>query len=198
MPTYPKQVKLNDDTEVTVRKLVKSDLEPLAAFFKNLPDEERQFLKEDVTDRKVIERWINHIDYDLVLPIIGEDQGKIVADATLHVDKFGWFKHVGEIRCVVAQEFQRSGLFTMLLRELYDNAQERKLSQLEVQVIGEHKTAYQIFERLGFQKEAVIKDFAVDIKGEKHNLIIMINNLEDLWKKLDDMMYATDIFQIRE
>jgi RimJ/RimL family protein N-acetyltransferase len=193
MAEYPKKVKLKDGTVVSLRLLEKKDQKALAAFFRGLPDEDRHFLKDNVTSPAVIERWIKNLDYNAVLPVIAEYKGKIIGDATLHKSKYGWFKHIGEIRCVVARDFQRRGLGKLLIRETYAKAQEDKLSKLEIQILPEHKGIMAIFQKLGFVQEAVLKDHALDINGQKHDLIIMTSNLEDLWKKMEDMLWKYDV-----
>jgi len=76
------------------------------AFFCALPREDRLYLKEDVTDRGVLERWTSQIDLEHILPVLALRDGHVVGDAPLRVEQRGWSKHVGEIRCVVARELQ--------------------------------------------------------------------------------------------
>jgi hypothetical protein len=54
---FPKQVTLRDQTVVTLRPMVKEDKDRLLAFFRRLPPEDRQFLKDDVTRAEIIEAW---------------------------------------------------------------------------------------------------------------------------------------------
>jgi hypothetical protein len=68
--------KLLDGTEVTLRLLTAEDLEALKRFFRSLSKESRQFLYDDVSDPKVIEGWINNLNYDFVLPIIAVAGGE--------------------------------------------------------------------------------------------------------------------------
>jgi hypothetical protein len=82
--SYPKKVALEDGSEVIIRPLRKDDESALAAFFRDLPLKDRACLKEDVSDPLVIESWIDHLDYDTILPIIATDNDRIVGDATLH------------------------------------------------------------------------------------------------------------------
>lgn len=125
MQRYPKQFKLKDKIVVTLRPMVRQDETKLLKFFRCLPDEDRLFLKEDVTKPEVIHRWVEELDYDRVLPILAEIGDEIVGDATLHTYQHGWLRHVGEIRCVVAREYQRKGIGVLLIRELLDHAQQR-------------------------------------------------------------------------
>ena len=66
---FPKEVKLEDGTAITLRPLLKDDEQNFLAYFRSLAPEERVVLREEVTDRKVIENWMETLDYDLVLPL---------------------------------------------------------------------------------------------------------------------------------
>ena len=92
-------------SHVTLRPMTRDDQYALYSFFINLGAEDRRFLRNVVTDRKLIEKWARNLNYDNVLPILAEHEGRIVANATLHYQTFGWGRHVAEIRVTVTPEF---------------------------------------------------------------------------------------------
>ena len=96
---YPKTATLKDGTQLTIRPLRKDDQLPLYEYFARLPPEDRMYLKDDVTDAKIIENWIYDLDYDVVLPMLALDNRRIVANATLHFSPIGWTnaEKMGEI-----------------------------------------------------------------------------------------------------
>ena len=51
---YPKTFRLKDGSTVDLRLMTKDDLKGLLAFFKELPEEDRMFLKEDVTQPQLV------------------------------------------------------------------------------------------------------------------------------------------------
>ena len=77
--------------------MIVADENALVEFFCRVPEEERLYLKEDVTDPKIIERWAETLDYDRVLPLLGISGDKIIADGTLHHKRAPLRKHVGEV-----------------------------------------------------------------------------------------------------
>jgi RimJ/RimL family protein N-acetyltransferase len=184
---------LKDGTTMVIRPLSKQDGPALLAFFAALPDDDRLFLKEDVTNKNVIDRWIEELDYDKVLPIIAEKNSIIYGDATLHFNSYGWQKHMAEIRCVVSREYQHKGLATALMRELVSFADQRGVSKISAEMMDIQKSARRAFQRLGFKKEAELKDFVRDIRGETHNLVVMVNDVSDLWKKMEDLLLYSDV-----
>ena len=66
---YPTQMTLEDGTELTIRPLQKEDKLPLAQFFQRIPEEDRFYLKENVTAPEVIQDWIERMDMERVVPI---------------------------------------------------------------------------------------------------------------------------------
>ena len=189
---YPKTCHLKDGTEVTLRPLVADDKFNLLNFFRDLPEKDRLFLKEDITEKEVINRWFENLDYDQILPILAEAEGEIVADGTLHMNKYGWSRHVGEIRIVVAEKYQGRGLGSLLAHELVGQAQKAGLEKVQAQVIENEVGAIVMFERIGFQIGAVLKDYVTDIKGGKQNLVIMINDVMELWRKMEDLIQDSE------
>src|SRR5271157_1163586 len=103
---YPKKITLPDGAVLTLRPMTRDDQYGLYIFFISLTEEDRRFLRNDVTDRKLIENWARNLDYEAVLPILAESDGKIVANATLHYQTFGWGRHIAELRITIAPEFR--------------------------------------------------------------------------------------------
>ncbi|MCP4725870.1 MAG: GNAT family N-acetyltransferase [bacterium] len=185
---FPKKLKLNDDQIATIRLLDKKDKKELHEFFKRLPDRDRQFLKENVTDEKVVERWFKDFNLKKVIPLVVEVDGKIVADGTLHIDEHGWARHIGEIRMVVEKDFRKQSIGLHLVKELYFIAMKLKLEKLVGMMMESQRTAVKIFTDLGFKKEATLKNHVKDLKGKTHNLILMTHSVESHWSELENMI----------
>lgn len=193
MEQFLKTIKLRDDTSICIRPLEKKDGPALLSFFKALPEDDRLFLKEDVTKEEVINRWIDELDFNRVIPLVAEKDSAILGDATLHMSRKGWQKHMAEIRCVVSREYQQKGLGTALMRELVAHAVERRVLKLSATMMDIQESAQRAFEKIGFKKEAELRDFVMDINGNYHNLVIMVNDVSELWKKMEDLLHYYDI-----
>lgn len=193
MEGYPREAKLKDGTMVTFRPMVKDDLEDLHSFFCALPEEERLYLKVDVTDRSVIEKWVSNIDHDHILVILALIDGKVVGDATLHVERWGWSRHMGEIRCVASPEHQRQGLGTLLVHQLLENAISRGLKRINGQMMEEQIGAVRAFEKLGFKRGALLPGHALDIRGDEHDLVVMTSETEEIWRRLEETILDLDL-----
>jgi len=174
---YPKTLTLRDGSAVTVRPLRSVDRGALADFFCRVPEEDRKFLKDDVSRPEVIDAWCREINASRVLPLIAEAEGKVVADATLHRRTAGWLRHVGEVRLVVDPEYRRRGLGSRLVEELIQLAQAEGLDKLVAEMTPEEGAARMAFERLGFRQVAVIPDLVRDQTGIARDLVILVLDL---------------------
>jgi len=179
---YPKTVVIRDGTRVTLRPMVKEDKEELKEFFARVPEEDRWYLKEDVADPKVIEFWVRDLNYDRVLPIVAEVEGKIVADATLHRRNFGGSKHVGKMRVVVAREYREKGLGTWMAMDIISNALECGVDKLVCELVPDaQQAAFEGLRRVGFVEEAVLRDYVKDPQGGSHDLVMMVKTFYEDW-----------------
>lgn len=189
---YPKKIALKDGTEVTMRLMVREDEDKLLAFFRAVPEEDRIYLADDVTNRAVIRRWCEELDYDKVLPILAEKDGVVIGDSTLRHTRMGWMRHVGHLRCVVALDWRRRGLATMMVSELIEHAIMRGLDKLVFRAMDTQLSAINSMKALGFVKEAVLTEHVVDLRGRAHDLVIMTNYVSELWKKMEDLILDTE------
>ena len=186
---YPKNIKLKSGVEIVLRPMEKGDEESLLEFFKKLPEADRRFLRDDVTQRETIHGWVNNMDFREVLPIVAvTKEGEIVGDGTLHMNLHGWSKHVGEIRIVVAASFQRQGLGRLLAKELIQNAVNFGLDKVVAHVMDNQKGALNAFTNLGFIPEATLRKHVTDVNGLKRDLVILSNHVESLWHQMEEMV----------
>ncbi len=185
----PKKVTLRDSTVVTLRLMVREDKEGLLAFFRRLPPEDRQFLKDDVTRAEIIDVWVRDLNYDRVLPILAEYEGRIVGDATLHRQAYGWMRHVGEIRVVTDAYFRRRGLASAMAREIFYLALQFGLDKMVAEMVADQVAAIKVFEKLGFQQEARLANQVVDLQGRKHDLVILTTDIPALMQKMQESFF---------
>jgi len=160
---YPKSVTLKDGRSVALRPLACEDFGRLHEFFVALPQEDRIFLRHDVTDPEVVRKWTDGLDLNRVFPLVALDGEKIVADGTLHTSAYGWTRHVGQLRLVTARSHRHQGLGALIARELVDIARERNLEKLQAQVIEDDAGALKMLDAVGFKQVAVLKDTVKDV-----------------------------------
>ena len=186
MEKYPKEVKLKTEEKVVLRLLTLDDLEPLIYFFQNLSSKDRMFLRSDVMQKEYIYRRYGKMNYDVMFPLIALSNGKIVAIGTLFRAEYGWMRHLGELRCVVSEDYKRKGLCTILIRELFLHALSTDLYKIQAEIMEDQASAISAFKRMGFKTEAVLNKHVTDINGKRRNLVIMSLDIQELWYLMED------------
>lgn len=189
---YPRPSQLKDGTKITLKIMEASDAAALLQFFQQLPLNDRRYLKHDVINQDVISGWVQNLDLIRVVPILAYHDQKIIGDATLHMKPFGWSTHVGEIRIVTDEAYRRRGLGMLLAQHIAMVAFRLKLEKLVAMMLKEQRDARKVFKRLGFEKEAVLKDHVLDLNGQKHDLVIMCQHLDKLWDRISNNVLDTE------
>jgi RimJ/RimL family protein N-acetyltransferase len=174
---FPKTVTLRDGAVLTLRLMTRDDEHDLSRFFGGLPDEFKRYLSAEVTDRKMIARWMRELDYEKKLPLLAEQDGRIVANATLLRQTFGWGRHVGEVRVVIDPAFQGRGLGGILLDEIGRIGQQGGLKKLVGRIITGRPDIIRAMECAGFRCVAVLKDYVKDAGGKYGDLAILVREL---------------------
>ena len=183
---YPKTATLKDGTSVVIRPLAPEDFDPLLSFFAALPEEDRIFLRHDVSDPKVVRKWTEELNLDRVVPLVALDDDQLVANGSLHIMPNECMRHVGHVRLVTARSHRSKGLGGLLTRELVAFAEERNLEKLQAHVIEDNIGAVKMFETLGFKTEAVLSGMIKDRTWKTRNLAIMVNDVSNLTQVMEE------------
>lgn len=184
--------KMKDGTEITVRLLVPQDIDRLMEFYASLPEDDRRYLKFNVMDRKAVAERLRRVDSGDDIRIVAVHGGVIVASGVLELSGDAWSKHQGEIRVIVAHPFQKRGLGTIMIRELYFIAVQNRVQTIVARMMRPQVGAQKIFRRLGFREESMMPDFVKDIQGSSQDLIVMACDVKELWEQLDRTFSESD------
>jgi L-amino acid N-acyltransferase YncA len=176
---YRKFATLTNGKTVVIRFLNKQDRMGLRNFFKQAPDEDVQFCKEDVKNTKLIDYWLNQENAHRIMAIVAEDLAtkQIIASLNLHRGQQAAL-HVGEIQQVlVARPLQGVGLGSLILDQLIDLAGKENLYWLKVEVNTELKYVIRAFKSRGFTVKATFDDYFRDLKGKTYDVVLMMRKL---------------------
>ena len=172
---YPREITLRDGSQVTVRPLQRDDGDALLRFFLGIPEEDRFFLKDDVTSPELIRSWTEGLDYRRALPLVALVDGRIVAEAVLIRRRGSARSHVGEVRVTVAPEYRERGLGTLLIRELCDIADDAGLDKLLFELVADREAeAVKAAEWLGFIHAGTIEGGARDQQEHLHDIVLLV------------------------
>ena len=174
---YPKSIKLQDGTEVTIRKMEPEDQEKILAFASKLPEEDLLFLRTDITDRQVVKQWAENVKRGQTITLLAEINGEIASYASVHLEQARWTRRVGEIRVIGGQRYRGKGLGRRLTAEIFELAKSLGLKKLTAMMTPDQGAARAAFERLGFRVEAVLADWVEDRSGRVRDMLIMTLDL---------------------
>ncbi len=187
-------IRLADDRELTVRKpTVSEDKERLIAFFSGLPRGLRNYLRYNVTNPDLCQRRLELVDGKDHWRLIAELDGDIMGEGSMDREPFGWTHHIAHLRIVVEPTAVRLGIGTILLRRLVELGRSAGIERFYSEVIKEHTEMISALEQEGFVYEATRKDYAKDLKGKLHDVVIMSNDQSAVWSKLEEHIEEMDI-----
>jgi L-amino acid N-acyltransferase YncA len=174
LSAYPKDILLGNGVMAVLRPMTRDDAAALLDFFLNTPEEDRYYLKDDVTSPVVIQQWIEELDYDRALPLLAWVDNKIVADGTLHRTRTLARRHVGEVRILVTPAYRNYGLGTTLMRELAAIANENGLERLKFEAVADKEDeAIRAAEHVGFVKVAALPGHGKGPDGHPRDIVLM-------------------------
>jgi ribosomal protein S18 acetylase RimI-like enzyme len=156
-----------------IRPLETRDEVPVDRFLDRIPDGDRTFFKEDVSDPAVRTAWFRP-ETARLLAVEGDDVVGYVAVVPLT----SWSSHVGELRVIVDPEHRGRGLGQALTRRAMLEALDLGLTKMVIEVRADHESRIEMFRALGFVPEALLADHVRDHSGELHDLMMLAHSVE--------------------
>jgi ribosomal protein S18 acetylase RimI-like enzyme len=153
-----------------------TDAAALQGFAASLPQEDRNFLKEDVTDASVVRTWD---DQPAVERFVARVDDRVVGYVALH-PLGGWSRHVAELRVVVALEARDLGVGQRLVRQGLLAAIEAGVEKVLVEVVADHHRTVGMLQANGFAPEALLVDQVRDRQGQLRDLMVLTCRTDEL------------------
>ncbi|MGO9118247.1 MAG: N-acetyltransferase family protein [Desulfomonilaceae bacterium] len=181
---YPKEIMIKDGTTLALRPVVAQDEEALNKFFFEIPEEERWYRRQKLTDPEVLHKWIETLDYKRIIPLVAvnQDTGYIVANLTLLFSSSVSLQHVAHLRLMVHPWYRHQKLGGLMILECAELAMSLGIERLMAEfVIGIEESAIVAAQKLDFYQAAVLKDYVKDPEGKYRDLLIMVKNLHAEW-----------------
>src|SRR3954451_18031362 len=118
----------------------------LLHFFRALPESDRTFIKEDVTDPGTVRSWSGADEGGGRWITVQRAGAGIAVTGYAAVRRLpGWSDHVGEVRLMVSPEHRGQGIGRDLARHALSQAGPWGLSKLVVEVVAEQQSALTLF-----------------------------------------------------
>lgn len=159
--------------EVTLRLMQPADREAVLAMARELPAHDLLFMRRDITDEAVVDRWLAEITTGEVTTILAVNDERVLGYGTVHRSLVPWTDHIGELRVLVAESARGHGLGRLLTHEAFLLALTLGVEKMIAQMTVDQEGAIATFSNLGFRPEAILRDQVKDRNGTTHDLIMM-------------------------
>jgi RimJ/RimL family protein N-acetyltransferase len=163
---------------VTLRPFEPGDGAAVQRFAEAMPPHDLLFLQRDIRNPRVIAAWLDQIASGQIESQLAlSETGGLLACTALVRDELSWSPQVAEIRILIAPAARGTGLGRLLALECVNTARERGVEKLQVRMTPDQSAAQRVFEDMGFQPEALLRDQVRDAGGETHDILILGLNL---------------------
>ncbi len=149
----------------------------LRAFFERVPASDHSSFAEDVFAPGMVESWLQDTRGRRSVALDGDRVVGYVAVLPL----VGWSSHVGSLRVVVDPAERGKGLGRQLARHGLVTGLGLGLSKLVVEVVADAEPAIGMFQDIGFEPEALLRDHVRDKAGELRDLVVLAHLVEGTW-----------------
>ena len=164
-----------------VRPLAAEHVVPLQQFFERVPESDHNSFAEDVLLPGLVESWLG--DDRSRRAVAVDDDGTVLGYVAV-LPLVGWSAHVGSLRVVVDPAARGRGVGRELARHGLLASFEMGLAKTVVEVVVDAVPAIGMFEALGFEPEALLRDHVCDKAGQKHDLVVLAHQVEGTWSAM--------------
>ncbi|MEX2289409.1 MAG: GNAT family N-acetyltransferase [Mycobacteriales bacterium] len=150
---------------------------PLEEFFRRVPESDHNSFAEDVLRSGVIESWLAD---GRARRSVAVDDGTVIGYVAV-IPLVGWSSHVGSLRVVVDPQARGKGIGRELARTGLLMSLEMELTKIVVEVVVDAVPAIGMFEAIGFEPEALLRDHVRDRAGELRDLVVLAHVVDGTW-----------------
>lgn len=147
-------------------------------FFGRIPESDHSSFAEDVLAPGAVTSWL--ADPRGRRAVAVEEDGTVAGYVAL-LPQVGWSAHVGSLRVVVDPGHRGKGVGRQLARHGLLTAIELGLAKVVVEVVADAVSAIGMFEAIGFEPEALLRDHVRDKAGELRDLVVLSHLVEGTW-----------------
>jgi L-amino acid N-acyltransferase YncA len=148
-------------------------------FVSQVPEGERRFLKENLENP--MEAFVGFLRDSKARRLVAVEKGGGIVGVAGAFPGGGWSSHVAEVRVLVSASHRRHGVGRALARAALVEAIKLGCSHAYVEVVAEQEALVAMFQDLGFEPEALLRDFVRDGGGEFHDLMLLTHRVADQW-----------------
>jgi ribosomal protein S18 acetylase RimI-like enzyme len=153
---------------MTIAELTSDHVDRLVDLFRRLPDSDVTFIKEEIHDPEAVRGWLGQRGERWV----AEEGDSVIGYAAL-LPLSGWSDHVADLRLVVDPSRRGHGVGRALILHAVGWALHHDIRKVVVEVAADQEATIELFGRLGFTGEALLRDHFRDRSGELRDLVML-------------------------
>lgn len=161
-----------------IRPLSADLVTEVEAFFHRIPESDYNSFAEDVLASGAVQSWLAEPGGRRAVAV---DEANQVVGYMAVLPLVGWSSHVGSLRVVVDPECRGKGVGRELARHGLLTSLELGLTKTVVEVVVDAVPAIGMFEAIGFEPEALLRDHVRDRTGGLHDLVVLAHLVEGTW-----------------
>ena len=150
---------------------------PLEEFFRRVPESDHNSFAEDVLVPGLVQSWLQDTRGSRAVAV---EDGQVLGYVAV-LPLVGWSSHVGSLRVVVDPASRGRGVGRALARHGLLASLELGLTKTVVEVVVDAVPAIGMFEGLGFEPEALLRDHVRDKTGALRDLVVLAHLVEGTW-----------------
>ncbi len=183
---YPKTYEIIGNQQLIVRLMKKKDIKQIIDFFTEIPDNEKIYYRVNMFNQKDLEDyWKTRVLKEKSITLLAFMGDELVGITSLHRASAPPSAQVAYMRLLTSSKYRGRGIASILSSEMFKFALILKVEKLCSEFTTEQELAAQIFEdKLGFKKEAVLKNHVRDSAGKTYDLTIFSSNPKKLVKDI--------------
>ncbi len=169
---YPRTIELEDGAKLTFSLMSPEDGEALAKFLARLTSYDLSYLQVDISRPDIQKHWLEGMARGDSVCVRANDPAGLVGYASVQMTDHAR-SPMGEIRVNIGKGYRSRGLGRLLISEIFHIAEELSVEVLTARMMADQHGAKAAFQRLGFTRDQVLKDFVQDANGVSKDLLVM-------------------------
>jgi RimJ/RimL family protein N-acetyltransferase len=164
---------------VQITRLQPELAEEVQAFFRRIPESDHMSFAEDVLAAGAVQSWL--ADQRGRRSVALDEAGQVVGYVAV-LPLHGWSSHVGSLRVVVDPAVRGKGVGRALARDGLLTSLDLGLTKTVVEVVADAVPAIGMFQAIGFEPEALLRDHVRDRAGVFRDLVVLSHLVEGTWE----------------
>lgn len=170
---FPLRLPLETGVQCLIRPMERGDEDGFLKFLHEVPEVERMFIKQHLSNPALVEDWFGNFDFETRLPLLTLADGRVIGLATLEQRQGGWKRHIGMTHLLTHPGYRGVGLAGMLIREVIEVARHCGLLHLQAEFNAARTVAIQSFAECGFAELVRLPDYVMDMHAKTHAYVLM-------------------------